>query len=127
MSVYRDDLTTECIIEGTIKLKKSFPALGKDFFDVFSERIKNNDFTDKRLVDAINNVIDNCIYPTPTIAQFISFNNNVKLYTYDQVCVINDDSHNAFEKYKPIVIENEKRRMYAHISDIEAYELEFDH
>ena len=56
-----------------------------EFFDIFIDRIKANNFTDQRLKDAVNYVIDNCVYPTPSIAQFVSFDKKTKLYTYDQL------------------------------------------
>jgi hypothetical protein len=55
------------------KIKKAFPALPVEFYDILCEKIKEHNFTDHRLVKAVNHVIDSCIYPTPTIAQFITF------------------------------------------------------
>lgn len=124
ISIYDDELTTENIITGTIKLKKSFPALPKEFFDVFADRIKNNNFTDKRLNDSINHVIDNCIYPTPTIAQFISFDKRIKLYTYYDMIKMNDKTQGVFSQFRPIKVDGISKPMYASISDIELYNLE---
>ncbi len=124
ISVYNDDLTTENIINGTVKLKKSFPALTGDFFDVLSDRIKDNKFTDKRLNDSINNVVDNCIYPTPTIAQFISFDKRIELYSYEEMLELNNQTQTAFKTYKSVKIAGISRPMYANINDIEMYNLE---
>jgi len=55
------------------KIKKAFPSLSGDFYDILCERIKENNFSDKELINAINHVIDTCIYPVPTIANFILF------------------------------------------------------
>lgn len=56
-----------------IKVSQAFPTLPEPFYDLLCERIKEHGFTDERLKKSVNYVIDHCIYPTPTIAQFISF------------------------------------------------------
>jgi hypothetical protein len=124
MSIYNDELTTKNIIKGTGKLKKSFPALTKEFFDVFADRIKDNKFTDNRLNDSINHVIDNCIYPTPSIAQFISFDKRIKLYTYHDIVKMQDQTQHAFKSYRPVKINGVNKPMYASINDIVQYNLE---
>jgi hypothetical protein len=124
MSIYNDELTTQNIIEGTVKLKKSFPSLTKEFFDVFADRIKDNKFTDKRLNDSINYVIDNCIYPTPSIAQFISYDKRIKLYTYHDIVRMQDQTQHAFKSYRPVKIHGVNKPMYASINDIAQYNLE---
>jgi len=124
ISIYNDSLSTKFIIESTIKLKKAFPALTKDFFDIFSDRIKENNYTDKRLEDSINYVIDNCVYPTPTIAQFISFDKKVKLFKYEEIVKMLNDNSNVFKSYKSVKIGNLSKPLYAHVTDIEQYGLE---
>jgi hypothetical protein len=123
MSVYAGELTKRCIAENTVKLKHSFPALEDGFYDVFYERLKANNYTDERLNDAIGHVIDNCIYPAPTIAQFISFDKRIKLYTYNQVLKMNDESQSAFVTHRPVKMEGQSLPMYAHLNDIEKYKL----
>jgi hypothetical protein len=125
ISVYNDELTKPVIVEMNIKIKQSFPGLPAGFYDVFSDRIKANGFTDQRLIDAVTHVIDNCIYPTPTIAQFISFDKNIKLYSYDQILKKNNElSGKAFEYYRPVKIEeNQYHPYYAHVNDISKYKL----
>lgn len=123
VSVYNDTLTKECVAKNTIKLKQSFPALPGNFFDMFYDRIKENNYTDKRLSEAVNYVIDNCVYPTPTIAQFISFDKRIKLYTYNDVLKINDQTQCAFKTYRPIKTRSSKIPLYAHVNDISEYKL----
>ena len=69
-------LTKQCLTRGIVVIKKAFPSLPKSFYEIFIERLKANGFTDEKLNKAINHVIDNCKYPTPTIANFISFDGN---------------------------------------------------
>jgi hypothetical protein len=101
ISVYNGELTPECLIKNVAKVKKSFADLDKDFFEIFSDAIKRNKFSDDRLNDAVNYVIDNCIYPKPTIAQFISYDKKVKIYTYEEV---QNNVHigDSFDNYKNI-------------------------
>jgi hypothetical protein len=96
-----------------------------EFFDILSNRLKENNFNDERLRDAVNHVIDNCIYPTPTIAQFIGFDKKIKLYTYNQVLKLNDElTGKAFEYYRPVRIDENEKPVYAHVNDISKYKLE---
>jgi hypothetical protein len=107
ISEYKDTLTTENIIKQVAKIKYSFPTLPSEFFEIFTDRIKDKGFTDKRLNDAVNNVIDNCIYPSPTIAQFIAFDKRIKLNTYqDMLKLIHEGD--SFDNYDMKEIENKK-------------------
>jgi hypothetical protein len=124
ISIFSGILTNKVIVESSIKLKQAFPALTKDFFSILADRIKEHNYSDDRLKNAINHVIDNCIYPTPTVAQFISFDKRVKLYTYDMVLKMLSENHNAFEYYRPIRIKDAKKPFYAHTNDISLFKLE---
>lgn len=101
ISIYKGELTPECLIRNMAKVKKSFADLDKDFFEIFSDAIKRNGFSDGRLNDAVNFVIDNCIYPRPTIAQFISFDKKVKIYSYAEI-LVKVNLGDSFENYKTI-------------------------
>lgn len=121
LSIYRGILTTNCVIENTIKIKNSFPALPEGFYEIFSERIKDCGFTDQRLNDAVKNVIDTCIYPAPTIAQFISWDKRVKVYKYIDIVKMIDDDPKAFQRYKRIEMEGLPEAVWIHINDIAKY------
>lgn len=126
MSVYKGELSKIAIVEGSVKIRKCFPDLDPGFFDIFSDRLKENNFSDERLKDSINHVIDNCIYPKPTIAQFISYDKKIKLYTYNQVLQMNQEfSGKAFNYYKAVKVqEGQKTPVYVHVNDVEIYKLE---
>lgn len=102
----------------------SFPTLPNEFYEILSDRIKANGFSDKRLQDSIDYVIDNCVYPTPTIAQFISFDKHIKLYTYDQIMSMLNENPGVFKSHKSVKIKGISKPMYAHVTDIEHYNLE---
>ena len=68
------------------KLQSAFPKQNKEFFNVLAERLIANGFTDERLADAVNNVIDNFQYKELNIADIVSFDKKIKLYTYSEAC-----------------------------------------
>ncbi len=124
VSLYKGTLSTSCVIQNTARIKNSFPALPEGFYEVFSERIKDCGFTNDRLNDAVNNVIDNCIYPTPTIAQFISFDKRIKVYKYPEIIkMVEDGDPNAFDRYKRIQFDGLPEAVWVHINDIAKYNI----
>jgi hypothetical protein len=102
ISIYQDGLTIPFAIEQTLRLKKAFPSLPQGFYDILLERVKETGFTDHRLKDAIDSLIDNCVYPTPAIANIISFDKRVKLHAYNDICdlVVKGSSWGDFSKVK---------------------------
>ena len=124
LSIYKGELEPKTWIKQVKKMTDAFPTLPKGFYDILADRIKDNGFSDDRLIDAVNYVIDNCVYPQPTIAQIISFDKKVKLYTHTDVLRMLNDNPDAFKSFRPIRINKLSRPMYAHVTDIEMYKLE---
>ncbi|MDR1553341.1 MAG: hypothetical protein LBS69_07760 [Prevotellaceae bacterium] len=62
-------------------MQVAFPKVEKSFFDLLAERIDAHDFTEERLSDAINHVIDNFQYKEPNVSDIIRFDRRIKLYT----------------------------------------------
>lgn len=108
ISVYSKPLTSECLVKSLGKIKFAFPDLDKEFFDIFAERVKELGFGDDRLSDAVNKVIDECVYPRPTIAQFISHNKHTKLFTYEEMQdkVVTGGGANIWKYYDKIKIDD---------------------
>lgn len=102
ISIYRDSFNVSQAINQFAKLKQAFPQLPTGFYDVLLDRIKDKGFTDQRLKDAINNLIDNFTYPVPTIANVVSFDKRIKLYTYSDLtdAVSNGRNWKDFTKVK---------------------------
>jgi hypothetical protein len=124
LSVYHGDLTTPNVIECVTKIKKAFPSLPVGFYDVFTDRIKGNNFSDERLIDAVNHVIDTCVYPIPTIANFISFDQRIKLFTHSEMLKMNDNiGGSVWSDFKPVEIQGISKRLYASVIDIQRYKL----
>jgi len=124
VSIYEGELTTDCVINNIAKLKKAFPALPKEFYDVLADRIKEHNFNNQRLSDSIDSVIDNCVYPTPTIAQFIGYDEKINLYNYHDIIKMNDKTGIAFKCYRPIKYKDLSKPLYASVEDIERFNLE---
>lgn len=121
ISIYRGSLTTPAVIANIARIKKSFPTLPIGFYEILSERLKENHFNDDRLKDAVAHVIDTCVYPTPTIANFISYDKRVKVYTYSEYCKLCDEG--TGKNYKPVALEGRTHPVWAHENDINQYNL----
>ena len=53
--------------------------------------IDEEKFTDRRLDDAIKNLVKTCLYPEPTIASVLSYDRLCKLWTYDEALAYSND------------------------------------
>lgn len=122
VSIYSGKLSPKCLCECIALIKKSFPSLPIGFYDVLTERLKNLNFSDQRLKDAVNHVIDTCVYPTPTIASFISFDKTFKIYNYSEYLEMVNEGVGG-DSYKPIKLFGNKMPVWIHINDIEKYNL----
>ena len=119
VSVYKGELTPKCLVENMAVLKKSFPSLPGGFYDILVDRIKENGFSDERLRAAISNVIDTCIYPTPTIANIISFDRHVKLNTYEEMLKkMNEIGPEVWKLYQPVMLPNRKKPVWVLIDEV---------
>lgn len=106
-------------------IKKSFPSLPIGFYDVFTDRLKENGFSDDRLTDAVAHVIDNCRYPQPSIADFISFDKKYKVYTYGQMLKMSDELGSViWNSYKPVKFPERSKIVWVDVDDIKKYKLE---
>ena len=66
------------------KLQCAFPKQSKEFFNVLAERLIANGFTDQRLTDAVNSVIDKFQYKELNISDIVRFDKKIKLYNYQE-------------------------------------------
>lgn len=125
ISIYKNGpLTGPCLVSSIATIQKAFPSLPIGFYDVFTFRLAENGFTDERLKDAVNNVVDTCIYPTPTIAQFISWDKKVKVYKYPEIVkMVEDGDPKAFERYERIEFEGLPEAVWIHVNDVAKYNI----
>ena len=86
LSLYQDSIAEPVQIAGAVKtLKAAFPKMGDEFFMLLCKRIGANEFTAKRLEDAVEHVIDNFPYKELNVADIVSFDKRVKLYDKNQI------------------------------------------
>lgn len=87
LSLYEDNLTKKCIVEQITYLKKVFPKLDAQFFDILKDRFADNNFTDKRIVDSVKHVVDH--YKgwerMPNIADFIQYDKKIRLFSWKEI------------------------------------------
>lgn len=120
LSIYNDSLTIECVKYNCAKVLTAFKGLDTNFTNLLTESLKRNGFTDKRLTDAVNHVIDNCVYPTPSIAEFVSFDKKVKLYSYEEMLKLGYGTE-PFRKIR--LSEEQEKPLWVFGSDFEKYGL----
>jgi hypothetical protein len=110
LSVYTDEVATRTqLIGATKKLHAAFPEITNDFIILLIERLIDNKFTKQRVTDAINHIIDTSPYKHPAIADIISFDRKIKLYTYAEVAIRCSPNHSVFDNFERIEINGKKR------------------
>jgi hypothetical protein len=121
LSAYSGELTPDNIVLQATKIVKAFPSVSNSFIDLLIERIKDKGFSDRRLNDAVNFVIDNCQYPNPTLANFLSFDKRIKILDYDELCSAVVKQETKFDNYTPIKING--KSFFVRKKDKELYNL----
>ncbi len=116
LSLYSDMLTDVGIAKGIKKLQVSFPKQSAEFFNVLAERLIANGFTDKRLSDAVNNIVDNFQYKELNISDVIKFDKKIRLYDHNEYA--NEATKIGGENFKIFKKINGKN-YWAKISDID--------
>lgn len=119
MSTYTGELTNQGMAKAVSDIKKSFPTLDEGFYEVFLDMIKSSKFDDERLIDAVTHVIATCVYPQPTIAQFISFDRKIKMWTYAQMIDETDRNQTVFKQRTPVKIDGQT--FYVMLEDAAKY------
>ncbi len=109
LSLYDDALATPAEIENECtRLRVAYPNIQREFLVVLIQRVVAKGFTKGRLIDSIDNLIDNFKYPHPTVADVISWDRKIKLYSHQEV-VDGLSTGWTFDKYEMIDINGEKR------------------
>lgn len=125
ISIYTGPLSNECKMWCIGLVKKAFPALPVDFYDVLIDRIEAHEFSNQRFIDAVNHVIDNCPYPTPTVHHFVSFDQRFKYFTYDQMLAKADEhGQEVWKSYKSLMLQENTKPVWVHVNDITKYNIQ---
>jgi len=89
ISLYTGKLTLPKTTETLGRLLIAFPSLkedGKAFVKLLTEQLEKLEFTDGRFEASVDNVIQNCIYPKPQLADILKWDKKIKTYDYIEVC-----------------------------------------
>lgn len=99
--------------------------LTDQYFDLLRERLTANGFSNSRLRDAVNYVIDNFKWSSPpAIANFISYDKTFKVYNYyEMMKKFNECGPEIWNSYKPIKFRNKQKPVWVHVNDIETFGL----
>lgn len=108
ISKYQGQLTPSNLATQIKKLQVAFPKQPIEFFDLLVGRIKANNFTDERLTDAVNNVIDNFRYKELNIADIIKYDKREKLITYQQLVKLVSNGQEKMDSWEIVEIDNRK-------------------
>jgi len=110
ISIYTDKLTTAGIVSNVARIKQAFSQLELGWYDVLTDMLRKCNFTDKRLSDSVDHVIKTCVYPHPTIAQFLSFDKKVKVNSYnDMIRLVDEFGRSVWDEYNTIDLPNGKK------------------
>lgn len=125
LPAYTDALTNVTIIASFANIRYAFPDLAPGFYDILGQRLKEHGFTDQRLTDAVSNVIDTCRFPRPTIADFISWDKRITLFTYeDMVRKTNEFGAGIWDTYQMVKIKGRKKPLWINKDDITQYNID---
>lgn len=92
ISLYGEgQVSPEALAGCFVDLKKAFPKLSDGWYDLLEKFLDAEKFTDRRLMDATQNLIKNCVYPEPTIANILGFDKLSKLWTYEEALAFSND------------------------------------
>ena len=87
VSIYKGKLTEVQLVNQIGKIKRVFPKFSKSALLVLQDRFADNKFTDQRMMDSVNHVIDS--YTSwarePNIGDFISFDRKIRIWNYKEV------------------------------------------
>ena len=93
------------------RILKAFPKFDKNQLEILKERFKELKFTDKRILDAVNNVIDT--YQgwdkLPNLANFLQFDKTERLYTHNELLEkLNAGNKEIFKNSEMVEIDGKK-------------------
>ena len=118
VSVYVDDIADSDYVKSHLKkLSAAYPKVTNDFIILLTERVIDNKFTKARVMDAVNNLIDTFVYEVPKVADIVSFDRRIKVFTYTDLC----DKVERGERFDDYV--RTKAGRYILKDDVENYRL----
>ena len=125
VSVFQGGISKKHIWAQLNRLKEIFPDLDEYFLKELKEAFINNGFTDERIEQSVNHVINTCHYKKPYIALFIDFDIRFKVYSFEQFReMIYKNGRTLYGKYSLVKLPNKEKGYYVKNEDIERYGLQ---
>jgi hypothetical protein len=110
LSIYTGSLTLDVFLRQLDRLRKVFKGLDNNWADVLRERLKANQFTDERLIDAVDNLFDKFKFGhTPNIAEIIDFDKTIEVITYRKMLELLREDDKVFDRYTVVDIEGQPK------------------
>lgn len=75
---------------------------------ILTQRITEKRMSAEQVTDAVNNLIDNFKYPVPTVADIVSWDKKVKIYTHREVVDLLPQGYD-FSMFEKITVNNQPR------------------
>jgi hypothetical protein len=104
ISAYVGALTQKGLIQQVSRIKNAYPQLPAVWHLEFRNAIQRHGFTDERLQDAVNYVIENCRYLQPLIADFIGFDRTIVLRDYNWMVKNSNETVSMWDYYVCITL-----------------------
>jgi len=73
------------------------------FVVVLCQRIAEKLMSAKQVTDAINNVIDTYRFPVPLVADIVSWDKRIKIYTHQEICEMIPKGY-TFDNFEKITV-----------------------
>jgi len=124
ISVYSGSLTLPVFVKQMDRLRKVFGKISKEWTDTLLERLKIHLFTDEKLIDAVDNVIDTFEYgERPNIAKIILYDKTIELLTYYQLIKLGKDTSigEVFNNYA--LVEVNQKPYYTPKDNVKTYKM----
>ena len=101
ISKYIDGTFTQRqMAEEFARMSAIFPDLTKAYFNVLKESLIENNFSGKRLHDAVSNLIQTFKYPYPKPSEIFSYDKLERVYTYNEILHLVDKGENMEDYVK---------------------------
>lgn len=100
ITIYQGETASPLVLaQETAKIRVLFPKVDELYTAILIERLIVNGFTEKRVKDAIAYLIDNFKYQVPSVADIISFDKKIKLYSYNEVAEMVTENKATFNDF----------------------------
>lgn len=117
-------LTKQGKAEVIVNLHSAYPDMQKSYVNMVIRMFEINGFSDQRALDSVIHVISTCQYKLPTIANFISFNQECRLYSWHQMTNMVAKHEAVWSDYTMVKVDFQEKPLYISNKDYPNSKLE---